>query len=127
MRVLIICLTLLCLAACERQDFSTVSPDIDTTVKPRVELISPLDNAIMGQGIFLIEAYSNHYAGINYVQFKFGTKQSHIDYDKPYQAEWFVTQGGDTPVPEGRYQICALAVDNTGCCNSHCIEVTVKY
>jgi hypothetical protein len=128
MRIFIICLALLSLAACDQQNYNTVSPDsIDTTIRPRVELITPLENAILGHGIHQIQAYALHYAGIKYVQFKFGTKKTVTDYQEPFETEWFITLGGDEPVIEGNYEICALAVDNTGCANSHCITVKVEY
>jgi hypothetical protein len=126
MRFFILSLIIFLLAGCTSEDKVPLSGD-PGEVLPYVEITSPLEGNTLHSGIFKVAATAFHYAGIEYVRFKIDLKTYHLDYSKPYEYDWYVGVDANPPVITGIHQICALAVDNTGHANSHCISVDVEY
>jgi hypothetical protein len=126
MRTFVLTLSLIFIFGCSEDERSVNTSD-PAEVKPFVEIMAPLDGDVLGSGNYLVQATAFHYAGIEYVRFKIGLKDFERDYSKPFECQWHVGPEGDKPVVPGPYQICAMAVSNSGTGNAHCIDVTVKY
>jgi hypothetical protein len=124
MRTSILLLTALILVGCSDINLDPVGPDNQSSNLPHVAITNLQDGDILGKDIYGVGVKAYHQSGIAYVQLKIGLKDVRLDYNAPYSFVWIVSQDA---VVEGDYELCAIAVDNQGNNNRHCIKVKVKY
>ena len=127
MRILILVMALFLLAGCSDDEKILIQQEDNSQILPTVTITSPKTGNIIRDGTHGIKVSAYHESGIKFVRLTIGLKDARIDETAPYIFIWVVGEDANPPIPEGKCEICALAVANNGNSIAHCIDVTVDY